>query len=131
MRDKGITIIAALLVGAILLFISEFLDVFGGYSNYQLVFSNSSFLFPLVAGILTMISAFLIYYSKILKQAKNLFILALIFGIIGLLLNMQYLIFILSEHTPYIWNYLSIYVNFLGFLTSIFTILLVLVSEHD
>ena len=130
MRDSRISNIAALLFGSILLIISEFTEVFGGYNNYDLLFSNSSFIFPLISGILMMISSILLFSSKRTTATKNSYILSLIFLIGSLLLNMQYLIFLLSNHAPYIWNFLSVYINFIGFLISLMGLFLLLASNE-
>jgi hypothetical protein len=129
MGDNRLTFVLLLVFGSILLIISEFVSVFRGYNNIELIFNNPIFIFPLISGVMSIISSGLIYTSKIRNPNKNLYIFALILLIGALMINMQYIIFLLSNHAPNIWSFPSIYLNFLGFLISLLGLFVILTIE--
>jgi hypothetical protein len=108
-----------------LLVSSQFVQLFRGYNAIDLISLNIIFIIPMISSVVLLIGLLMLIYLEFRKYSRNIFVSSIITFAINLLLNIQFIIYLVSNHSPYIWNSASIYLNLLSFLFCFFGIIVV------
>ncbi len=117
--------VSIFIISFALFLLSQFVQLFRGYNTFELLSFNIIFILPILSSLLLLIGLFLLLYLEYRKYSRNLFISAILFFAISLLLDMQFIIYLVTNHAPYIWSSEGIYINLLGFIITFFGIILV------
>jgi len=128
--DRSVVRVFTIIVSIILFAVSQFVHIFKGSSPLVLAKVNLLFLLPLLASVLLLIGLIYLIIIEFRMYSRKKYYLTLTFIMGGLLVDINYIIFIISQHPLYIWKNPSIYLNIFGFILC-FLGLLIITSSHN
>lgn len=119
-----------LMFSLVLMISSQFVQMFGGFSTIELIQVNLLFLLPLVSSVLLFFGLLILLYLEYRKYSRNLFMICIVILAVSLLMDMQFIIFLITNHSPYVWSSEGIYFNLFGFVSAFLSIIFVSSSPN-
>lgn len=130
MSNQSYIRVSMFIISFVLLLLSQFVQLFRGYNAFELLSLNLIFFIPLISSVILLIGLLMLIYLEFRKYSRNLFIGTIIMFAISLLLDIEFIFYLVSNHSPYVWNSAGIYLNLFSFIIIFFGIIVMASIEN-